>query len=358
MQMIIDAIKVALDMKASDVHITEGKYIYIRNIGEIIPQQKYGKIHRDTITKFIEKLVPHLVKRFLAYDNIDSLDFSYTFEEVSNLRVRCQVYHSSSGLSIAMRLLSGKIPKLESLSLPQSVEKFTRMEDGLILFTGVTGSGKSTSLSAIIQRINETRQVNIITVEDPIEYIYTDDKAKIEQREVGNHVSSFDAATRDALRQDPDILLVGEMRDLETIENALRLSETGHLVFGTLHATSVVDSIDRIINVFPENRQNQIRFSLSNSLKGVVSQKLVKSQHGGRIPLCEIMMVDDTIVNFIQKQQDKNSYKDYMRPNKDIGSVHIVDNILWHYSRGSIDIQDIEKLVTPDDLKIIKSNIR
>jgi len=356
---IIDVIKHANKLKATDIHITEGKKIAFRIDGEIVVMNEYIETPRDVIVQFLDIAVPESLGNFvqpITEHSVNSIDFSFT-EEKENIRVRCQAFKDISGMSLAVRLLYGRIPSIRELNLPQSIERFTKMHDGLVIFTGATGSGKSTTLASILDEINNERAVNILTIEDPIEYVHKDKRARIFQREVGKHVGSFATATVEALRQDPDIIQVGEMRDLVTIENALIMAETGHLVFGTMHALSVVDTIDRIVNVFPDNAQNQIRFSLSNVLRGVVSQKLVKSNKGGRVPICEIMMVDDVIANLIRKQHDKNSFRDTFRSNKALGSVHLVDNVIWHIQQGNLTLDYVKQYLSDNDYELLVNNL-
>ena len=220
---------------------------------------------------------------------------------LAGVRCRVNLFRQQGSWSAAIRLLNEHIPQMTELGLPKVVSEFPGYSQGLVLITGETGSGKSTTLAAVLNQINQTEYKHILTLEDPIEYVYTPDKCVINQREIGKDTQSFAAGLRAALREDPDVILVGEMRDLETIETALTAAETGHLVFGTVHTNSAADSIDRIVDVFPAQRQQQIRLQLSMSLKAVLSQQLLPKVGGGRVLACEVMKTDGAIRNLIRE---------------------------------------------------------
>lgn len=220
---------------------------------------------------------------------------------------------------------------------------------------GTTGSGKSTTLAAVIDAVNHSRSENILTIEQPIEYVHNPDKSRIEQIEVGVHIDSFEAATVAAMRQNPNIILVGEMRDLETIQNAITLAETGHVVYGTLHAKSVTDTVDRIIDVFPPKQQEQIRIKLAGVLRGILHQMLVRTGQGGLVPLVEQLVVDDVIAAMILGKQKSNTIRDYLRGKSALGNVHIADNAAWHIRNGRIHIEDVKNMLSPDDYSLVKA---
>lgn len=231
--------------------------------------------------------------------DIGELDLAAAYGDV---RVRVNLFRQQGHISAAIRLLSKTIPELNTLGLPTAVLTFPAMRRGMVLVTGETGSGKSTTLAAILDRINHSREGHIITLEDPVEYVYRPDKCIINQREIGRDTRSYSNGLRAALREDPDVILIGEMRDLDTIETALTAAETGHLVFATLHTNSAPDSIDRIVNVFPEGLQRQIRMQLSTCLLAVLAQQLVERRNGdGRAAACELMMVTPAIRNLIRE---------------------------------------------------------
>src|SRR3989338_2045808 len=230
------------------------------------------------------------------------MDFSYDFD--GKARFRVNIFFQRDAISLALRLVPSHIKTIEDLSLPPVLHEFTRKSQGLVLVTGASGQGKSTTLAAMIDEVNHTKSVHIITIEDPIEYMYTGDRAVIEQREVGADTESFPSALRAMFRQNPDVIMVGEMRDLETISTTITAAETGHLVFTTLHTNSAAQSIHRIIDVFPADQQNQIRFQLAGSLLGVVSQRLIPRLSGGFIPVCEVMICNNAISNLIRENKN------------------------------------------------------
>ena len=231
------------------------------------------------------------------YERVGELDAADTF--VGN-RCRIHIFKQQGMPSVALRLLSDKIPRLDTLGLPPAAMNLPGLHKGIVLITGETGSGKSTTLAALLDYINHTTQCHIVTLEDPVEYIYVPDKAAINQREVGKDTMSFAAGLRASLREDPNVILIGEMRDRDTIETAITAAETGHLVFGTLHTGSASDAVDRIVQVFPEGMQMQIRLQLSMCLQAVITQQLLPKREGGRVLACEMMVVTDAIRNLIR----------------------------------------------------------
>ena len=285
----------ALAIGASDIHLVCGLAIRFRLHGELRPYGADALTHEEC-ERYAKELAGD---RFDDLDAAGELDLALT---IGGTRVRINIYKQQGHVSSAIRLLSNKIPKLETLGLPAVVESFADYRRGIVLVTGETGSGKSTTLAALLDKINRTRAEHILTLEDPIEYIYTPDMSTINQREIGKDTMSFPNGLRAALREDPDVILIGEMRDLETIETALTAAETGHLVFGTLHTNSAADSIDRIVDVFPQERHRQIRMQLSMTLQAVVSQQLLRNASGtGRVLACEIMVVNAAIRNLIRE---------------------------------------------------------
>jgi twitching motility protein PilT len=234
---------------------------------------------------------------------MDDIDMSYTIKGEGS-RFRVNIYRTRTGIGAVFRVLADKILTIEELKLPKPVFDFTELKQGLVLVTGPTGSGKSTTLAAMIDYMNRNRYDHVVTIEDPIEYMHANKKCIINQREIGTHTMSFSNALKSALREDPDIILVGEMRDYETISIAITAAETGHLVLGTLHTVSASKTIDRIIDVFPGKQQAQVRAMLSESLRGVVSQQLLKRKDtDGRLLAMEIMICNDAIANLIRKEK-------------------------------------------------------
>lgn len=292
--MIEHIISRASEEKASDIHIVCGIPVRFRVDGELVNMDE----HIVTVEE-CEIYAKELGEEaYRTTKEVGEADLAVSF---CGRRLRANVFMQQNKISIALRLLNDKIPNLVDLQLPDVVSTFPRYRNGLILVTGETGSGKSTTLAALLNEINKTENKHIITLEDPIEYVYTPDKCVINQREIGRDTRSFATGLRAALREDPNVVLVGEMRDFETIETALTAAETGHLVFGTIHTNSASDAVDRIVDVFPEERQRQIRLQLSMCLKAVVSQQLLKKIGGGRVAACEIMVVDYAIANLIRE---------------------------------------------------------
>lgn len=285
--------KAALD-GASDIHLVRGLTPRYRVDGEI-REMDSGVLTAQQCEDFARELAGADFNRARAAGEVD---LAMT---IAGVRCRLNLFQQQRAWSAAIRLLKNHIPELSELGLPAAAAEFPGYSQGLVLITGETGSGKSTTLAAILERINRKECKHILTLEDPIEYVYTPDRCVINQREVGKDTQSFAAGLRSALREDPDVILVGEMRDLETIETALTAAETGHLVFGTVHTNSAADSIDRIVDVFPAARQQQIRLQLSMTLKAVLSQQLLPRVGGGRVLACEVMKTDGAIRNLIRE---------------------------------------------------------
>jgi twitching motility protein PilT len=242
----------------------------------------------------------------LRFERRKELDLSLVLDGGNRFRVN--VYYQRGSVTAALRPIPDKIPSLDELGLPKSVAELARSRQGLVLVTGPTGSGKSTTLAALVDLINSTRCCHIISVEDPIEYVHEHRKSVVDQREIGGDTDNFPTALKYVLRQDPDVIMIGEMRDLETIRAALTAAETGHLVFATLHTNDAVQTIDRVIDVFPSTQQQQIRFQLSMALLAIVSQRLIPRRHGGRVLACEVMHNNNAIANLIREQKSHQVY--------------------------------------------------
>jgi twitching motility protein PilT len=296
--MIIDnLLKELVEKGGSDLHIKALRPPLMRINGEL-SQSYHPAISKDEIRAMIYPMLSELQAKKLEEDM--ELDFSYHIEGVA--RFRCNIFFQMGNLGAAFRLIPVETQTLEALKLPPVLNELTQAKQGIILVTGPTGSGKSTTLSAIIDRINETRCNHIITIEDPVEFVHSDKKCTINQREVYSDTKSFTEALRRALRQDPDIILVGEMRDPETISIAMTAAETGHLVLSTLHTNDAKQSIDRIIDTFPPDQQHQVRMQLAMTIKAVISQKLIKDSSGeGRIAVVEVMINTPTIRKLVEE---------------------------------------------------------
>ena len=261
-------------------------------------------------------------------------DFAYEVKGLSRFRVN--VFRDRKGVGTVMRTIPFEIPSAEKLGVPDVILEMANLSKGLVLVTGPTGSGKSTTLAALIDHINQTRKCHLITVEDPVEFVHPNKKCLINQREIGRHTDSFKDALRAALREDPDIVLVGEMRDLETIEIAVETAETGHLVFGTLHTTTAPSTVDRIIDQFPADRQDQIRQMLASSLKGVVAQVLCKKKGGGRVAAHEILVGTAAVSNMIRESKTFQLFS-LMQTGRKLGMRKMEDTLLRLVKEGLVE---------------------
>lgn len=298
MKIIDSIIQYGRQNKCSDIHLTNAlKPVYRKNGRIIVSELDYSPQQiKEAILSMLDNEQLQLVKQ------TTDLDFCYTLE--SGLRQRVNIYYQQGHISAAIRILNDEIPTFEQLNLPQSIQDLARLPNGLVLVTGPTGSGKSTTLAAMIDYINRNRNCHILTLEDPIEYLHQHKKSIIHQREIGKDVASFQTALRSSLREDPDVILVGEMRDLETISAAVTAAETGHLVLSTLHTTGAASTIDRIIDVFPDEGKGQIRTQLAGTLKGVVTQQLLPLMDGsGRCAAFEILLSTEAVSNLIRENK-------------------------------------------------------
>lgn len=336
-----------IDAGGSDLHIKANAVVRARINGEIIPLS--GEIFsKDDALVFAKEL---LRTRFPELVEKKELDLVYPFDE--NTRFRINIFFQMEGISAVFRLIPVKILTVDELLLPQVVHSFAEMERGLVLVTGVTGSGKSTTLAALINEINWKRRKHIITIEDPIEFVHKDRKCIVNQRSIGQDTHNFGSALRAALREDPDIILVGEMRDMETIEIALHAADTGHLVFSTLHTLDAKETVNRIISVFPTGEQNRVRMTLSSVLKGVISQRLIPTVDGKRTAALEILVRTPRIEQLIAENRDIE-IPDTIAEGKELYKSQTFDQgILDLYLEGRISRDDALAFATsPSDLKL------
>ncbi|WP_107942337.1 type IV pilus twitching motility protein PilT [Metasolibacillus sp. FSL H7-0170] len=325
----------AYEQKASDLHLTVGIPPMYRIDGKLAP---YGNdmITHEQLNTMVQELIPN--HKAQEYKDKGETDFNYSLESLCRFRVNA--YHQRNTSAVAARLISSEIPTIDSLNMPSVLFDLADKPQGLILVTGPTGSGKSTTLAAMIDYINTNKAKHIITLEDPIEYLHTHKKSVVNQREVGVDTESFANGLRASLRQDPDIILVGEMRDLETISTAITAAETGHLVFGTLHTSSAPTTIDRIIDVFPPHQQGQIRIQLANVLQGIISQRLfVRKGKKGRVAATEILVAIPAVTNLIRNEKI-HQIPSVMQTNRALGMHTLETSIQGLVSAGQIALED------------------
>ncbi len=320
-------LELAVNKRASDIHLIVGMPPMLRVEGLIMPVPGEPPLTSEKAKELVFSLVNEEQKEILLVNR--EIDFSFPYGEAARFRVNA--YHQKGHLSAALRLIPIKIPAIDELNLPKICHNFAKLHQGFILVTGPTGHGKSTTLAAIIEEINQSRKEHIITIEDPIEYVFTPKESIISQRELRADTHSWEIALRSALREDPNVVMVGEMRDHETVASALTIAETGHLVFATLHTNSAAQTIDRIVDVFPSHQQGQVKMQLSLTLEAVFSQRLLPSLKGGRVVAAEIMLATPAVKNAIRE-----------------GKTHLLDNtILTSVELGmrtlEMDLADLVK---------------
>ena len=312
-----------VEVGCSDLHLSAGHEPLYRKDGEIVSLDESPPLTSEAIRDLVEPILPPPNRE--QFEEQHDTDFAY---EVPGLaRFRCNLFVDLHGTGGVFRVIPNEIPSAEDLGLPSCVLDLCSLSKGLVLVTGPTGSGKSTTLAAMIDYINSNQAAHIITIEDPIEFVHQKKKCLVNQREVGTHTEGFKRALRAALREDPDIVLVGEMRDLETVAIAIETAETGHLVFGTLHTNTAPSTIDRVIDQFPADRQNQVRTMLSESLKGVISQILCRKAGGGRVAAFEILLVNAAVANLIREAKTFQ-IPSIMQTGKGLGMTTLNDSLL------------------------------
>ncbi len=323
-----------VQMKASDMHLTVGQPVIYRIHGDI------ARVSQDPITPDMMRqfIFPTMPKRNQdEFSKIQDTDYAYELQNIGRFRVN--IFRDRNGVGAVMRHIPSQILTAEQLGLAPAITKLCTLNKGLVLVTGPTGSGKSTTLAAMLDLINRTRKEHILTIEDPIEFVHAQQQCLVNQREVHKHTSSFSRALKAALREDPDIVLIGEMRDLETIAIAIETAETGHLVFGTLHTTTAMSTVDRIIDQFPADRQAQIRVMLSSSLRGVVAQTLLKKKTGGRVAAHEILIANDAVAAMIREGKVQH-LANHMLTQKQDGNQLLNDSLLKLVQDGVVDAND------------------
>lgn len=302
-----DLLQLTIERKASDLHIITGIQPYIRVEGQLSPIPDEPVLTPDIVSKFLKEILT--VEQLERLTVNREIDFSLSFSD--DARFRVNAYTQRGALAISFRMIPIEIPDIDGLGLPKILHTFTGLRQGFVLVTGPTGHGKSTTIAAMLDEINTSRAEHIVTIEDPVEFIFKTKRSIISQREVGNDTHSWQIALRSVLREDPNVVLVGEMRDFETIASALTVAETGHLVFATLHTNSAAQSIDRIVDVFPEEQQQQVKLQLANTLEAVFSMRLIPSVTGPRVVAYEVMLGTSAIKTSIRE-----------------GKTHQIDNVL------------------------------
>ena len=320
----IDALfKIVFEKGASDLHLTSKAKPKMRHDGIIRDIEGQSELDAAAVKKYLAEIAPP--KNWSEFEATSDTDFAYELAGVA--RFRCNLFVDSNGPGGVFRVIPSKVPTIAELKLPPAVVELCQLKKGLVLVTGPTGSGKSTTLAALIDHINNTRQDHVITIEDPIEFQYVNKNCLINQREVKRHTESFKKALRAALREDPDVVLVGEMRDLETVEIALETAETGHLVFATLHTNTAASAVDRVIDQFPAGQQNQIRIMLASSLKAVVAQTLCRKAAGGRTAALEVLISNSAVAANIRDAKT-HQIMSLMQVGKAIGMCLLNDALM------------------------------
>ncbi|OGS03721.1 MAG: type IV pili twitching motility protein PilT [Elusimicrobia bacterium RIFOXYB12_FULL_50_12] len=343
-----DILKTAVDRNASDIHLVIGKPPMLRVRGSILAIEEMPVLSLEDSRKLIYSILNDDQKS--KFEQNMELDCSFSLRGVSRFRVN--VFMQKNGPEAVLRVISSKIPEPEELKLTPSILQFADMPRGLVLVTGPTGSGKSTTLACLLNLVNQKRYEHILTIEDPIEFVYENKNCIVRQREVGQQTKSFSNALKYALRQDPDVVLIGEMRDLETISAALTIAETGHLAFATLHTTDAAQTVDRIIDVFPPHQQQQVRVQLSVTLKGVVSQTLLPKADGiGRVAAREVMVVTPAISNLIREGKTHQIYSAIETGGK-FGMISLDRAMLQLVQEGLVNMDDaVAKAHNPEYVK-------
>jgi len=346
-----DVLKVASERKASDVHLKVGAHPIVRIDGQLIPLVEFKRLmQEDTIAMAFSMMSSQQKEKFKQYLEID---IAYSVPGLG--RFRCNIFQQRGSVGLVLRLIPARILTVRELLLPPVLERISEEERGLVLVTGTTGSGKSTSLAAMIDHINTRRNCHVVTIEDPIEFLHRDKKSIVNQREVEVDTRAFSVAMRAALREDPDVILVGEMRDFETIETALLAAETGHLVLSTLHTLDATETINRIISVFPPHQQKQIRIQLAAVLKAVISMRLLPRADGlGRVPAVEVLISTAYIRDCIEQKEKTKLIRDAMAGGTSQYGMQTFDQSLYSlYKSGLITLEEaLRRASNPDEFKL------
>jgi len=340
-----DLFKIAVEKKASDLHIIVGMPPVLRIDGKLTPIKEQGKVADKTAEELIYPILTEKQKDIFL--NKKELDLSYEIK--SGHRFRVNLHWEKDNLGLVARVISANIPTMKDISMPEVTYKLLEMNQGLILITGPTGCGKSTSLAAMINYINSNRSVNIITLEDPVEFLFKPNKSIIKQRQLHTDMISFNDALIHVLRQDPNVIMVGEMRDLETIAATITLAETGHLVLATLHTHNAAQTIDRIIDSFPSHQQQQIRLQVSMTLNAVISQQLISKKDGGRIATREIMLNIPAVSNLVRENKI-SQIKTVIQTSAEEGMITMDQDLINLFNEGMIEKEVAQSHMTSPEL--------
>jgi twitching motility protein PilT len=348
-----DALEYTVKVGGSDLHLKVPARPLARVYGKLQPVLEYGSLTPEDTERVLRQMLGNHPEKLQSFDTENEIDFSYSIENLSRSRVNA--FRQRGSISIVARVIPYAVKTVEELGLPPAIRDLAEEERGLILLTGTTGSGKSTTLAAIIDHINDTRASHIVTIEDPIEYLHRDRNSIINQREVGMDTASFNRAMRRVLRQDPDVILIGEMRDEETVRTALSAAETGHLVLSTVHTIDASESINRIIDFFQPHEQTQARAMLAGTLKGVVSQRLVPTADGsGRVAVCEILRVTGRAKDMIQDPDQTDRLREVIAEGEYYGMQTFDQALLKHYQAGRVGMEDALRVASsPHDFKLL-----
>lgn len=340
-----ELIEYTISQQASDLHLIAGSPPMIRVHGELLTVND-GVLTPEVTEALVMSILTEDQKKSFQKD-LDH-DMSYQYKDKSRFRVN--VYHQKNSVSIEMRLLNSEVLTIDQLRLPAVCHQITQLKQGLVLMTGPTGSGKTTSLASMIEEINRSRAEHIVTVEDPVEYVFTPKKSIISQKEMGHDTTDWTRALRSTLREDPNVVLVGEMRDFETIAAALTMAETGHLVFATLHTNSAAQTIDRIIDVFPVNQQPQVRNQLAMSLEAVFAQRLVPAVQGGRVPAVEVMLASSAVRSSIREQKTFQ-LDNIIQTSAALGMMTLETSLLYWVKSGVLSMEKAREFaIRPEEL--------
>jgi twitching motility protein PilT len=346
-------LRYAMDMEASDIHMKVPAQPALRIHGNLERIPKAPPLRPADTERFLKEMLEHYPDKLREFEETGGADFSHARDGLGRFRVNA--FRQRGSVSLVMRAVPFKVPELHELNLPPAIKALAEEERGIILVTGTTGSGKSTTLGAMVDHINRTMRKHIVTVEDPIEILHTDRLSMVNQREVGLDTGSFADAMRRVMRQDPDIILVGEIRDLVTMETALNAAETGHLVFSTLHTLDAAETINRAIGFFPLHQQQQVRAMIAGTLKGIVSQRLVRTMDGnGRVPACEVMIMTGRARDFILDPDMTGNLTEVIRDGEYYGMQTFDQSLFGHVKANRITIDEAMRAASsPHDFKLM-----